>query len=141
MFILNQDTGDIDMHVGDTGSVTVHAVRASGTAWGTSGSTLAYMEFTVSQRDGTPVLQRYYKIPTSGDMEIKFENEDTDFLDPGTYNMERRYIINPIWSGTAPTGTVINALTSQSKITDGDIVRTPEKGQPKLVLRRIYGEV
>lgn len=148
MFILNPNTCDIDMHIGDTGSFTVHAVRASGTPWATSGTNLAYMEFTVMQKSGAILLQRYYKVPVSGDIEITFENEDTDKWLPGKYLMERRYIINPVWTDrssgsgtTAPSGDIINALESSAVISDGDVVRTPENGQPLLILKRIYGEV
>ena len=62
-------------------------------------------------------------------------------LENGQYQTERRYIVSPIWEGTAPISRVANALTANARIVEGSIVRVPATGQASLKIDDIYGEV
>ena len=139
MFTVGTD-GSITMHRGDTGAVWVRAVRSDEEPW----TEYDRMIFTVRNQAGEIVLQRFYRLDTDagdGICLIQFHNNDTDSWDNGTYNTERRYVINPIWSGTAPTSDVVNALTAGVRIIEGDTVRVPDNGQSTLTISDIYGEV
>ena len=139
--VVNETTGAIMMNAGDTGAIKVHAERESGTAW----TSADRMLFTVLNSAGTAVIQRYYRLDTTlgnGYALIQFHNDDTDELAPGQYRMERRYIVNPYWDGTAPTGDVTDALAEGvARIIEGDIVRIPANGQTTLTINSAYGEV
>lgn len=142
MFYIDTDTGNIEMHVGDTGAFKTHAARQSGTAW-TDADRLV---FTVRDGSGNVRLQRYYKLTTAlgnGYAEIQLHNSDTDTWPSGNYNTERRYVVNPRWSGdgTAPAGDVVDALTAGKTITEGDVVRVPDNGHATMTLLPVYGEV
>lgn len=141
MFTLNRQTGAITMHAGDTGSFKVHATRQTGEAW----TAADRMVYTVVDTAGIVVLKRYYRLDTSlgnGRALVQFHNDDTDDLAVGNYTAERRYVVNPRWDGTAPTGDVTDALAEGiAQIIDGDVVRVPANGQPPLTIQRVYGEV
>ena len=140
MFTRDPATGNIAMHRGDTGAFTVHGTRKTGTDW----TEYDRMLFTVKNGNGEIVMQRIYRLDTdlgNGRVEIQFHNNDTDQWENGTYNAERRYIVNPRWEGTAPEGDCVDAMTANAKMVDGDIVRVPEKGQFTITLNDIYGEV
>lgn len=142
MFYIDTDTGNIEMHVGDTGAFKTHGIRATGAAWTDDDR----MVFTVRNGNGTVMLKRYYKLTTAlgnGVAEIQLHNSDTDAWPAGTYNTERRYVVNARWSGdgTAPGGDVVNALTSDKEIVEGDVVRVPDNGHATMTLFTIYGEV
>lgn len=142
MFSVDHETGAITMHRGDTGAFNVAASRSSGADWTEADRLL----FTVRAADGTVVLQRFYRLDDdeglgNGVVKIQFHNNDTDTWDNGSYDVERRYIVNPYWNGTAPTGMVTDALTAGVRIVNGDIVRVPEKGHTTMTLSDIYGEV
>ena len=141
MFELDTETRNISMHAGDTGAYKVHAVRSTGDPWTANDR----MIFTVLNAAGTVVLQRYYRLDTAlgnGYCLIQFHNDDTDEWTPGNYSTERRYVINPRWSGEVPTGDVTNALAVESAIIEGDVVRVPkETGQNIISILRVYGEV
>ena len=129
------------MHAGDTGSIKVHATRQTGDDW-TSADRMVY---TIVNANGMVVLKRYYRLDTSlgnGRVLVQFRNDDTDDLAPGNYSAERRYVVNPRWEGTVPTGDVTDALAEGiGQIVDGDVVRVPANGQTGLTIQRVYGEV
>ncbi len=140
MFTWDPETGDVTMHRGDTGAYKGHASRKSGKPWTSDDRML----FTIRNAEGEVVLQRFYRLDTdlgNGIVEIQFHNNDTDSWKNGSYDTERRYIVNPRWEGTAPDGDCVNALTADARIVDGDVVRVPAKGQGTVTLGDIYGEV
>lgn len=142
MFYIDHETGNIEMHVGDTGAFKTHGIRATGAPW----TDADRMVFTVRNGSGTVMLKRYYKLTTAlgnGVAEIQLHNSDTDTWPAGTYNTERRYVVNARWSddGTAPVEAVVDALEPGNKITDGDVVRVPDNGHATMTLFAIYGEV
>lgn len=137
MFNVDLETMEITMHRGDTGAFKVSATRESGTAWTSADRALLTID-----KDGTPVIQRFYRLDTAlgnGKIQIEFHNDDTDTLENGQYNTELRYIINPYWDGTAPVNDVTDALAVDASIVGGDIVRTVI--QSTLKIDDIYGEV
>lgn len=142
MFIVDFEKGDIQMHRGDTGAFKVHCARGSGEEWTEDDR----MIFTVKNQQGEIVIQRFYRLDDAWDLgdgivQIEFHNDDTDHLENGQYQTERRYIVSPIWEGTAPTSRVADALTAGARIIDGSIVRVPKTGQSMLTIDDIYGEV
>ena len=140
MFKRDPLNGNITMHRGDTGAFRVLATRQSGEVW----TEYDRMLFTVRDGNGEIKIQRIYRLDTelgNGRTEIQFHNNDTDQWENGTYNAERRYIVNPRWEGTPPEGDCVNALTAGARIVEGDVVRVPEKGQFIITLSDIYGEV
>ena len=140
MFERDPENGNITMHRGDTGAYKVKATRKSGNAW----TSADRMIFTVRDAEGNIMLQRFYRLDTElgdGRTVIQFHNNDTDQLDGGVYNAERRYVINARWNGAAPEGDCVNALTAGVRIVDGDVVRVPEHGQFNITISDIYGEV
>lgn len=140
MFERNPENGNITMHRGDTGAYTVQATRKSGAAWTEDDR----MIFTIRDQEGEIMLQRFYRLDTelgNGVVVIQFHNGDTDTWKNGSYDAERRYVVNARWEGEAPDGDCVNALTCGSRIVDGDVVRVPKKGQSGITLSDIYGEV
>ena len=142
MFNVNLETGEITMHRGDTGSYVLHASRSDGSEW-TEDDRLLY---TVKNQQGEVVLQRFYRLDDQyglgdGVVLVEFHNDDTDTWDNGQYAVERRYVIDPIWEGTAPTSRCANALTANARMVEGSIVRVPATGQTSMTLSDIYGEV
>ena len=142
MFSVDLEKGDITMHRGDTGAFKVHASRGSGEAWTEDDR----MIFTVKNGQGEIVLQRFYRLDDQWDLgdgvvQIEMHNDDTDKWENGEYATERRYVISPVWEGTAPTSRVANALTANARIVEGSIVRVPATGQASLKINDIYGEV
>lgn len=130
------------MHRGDTGAFKIRAARGSGDDW-TEDDRLIW---TVRNSSGDIVMQRYYRLDDdeglgNGVVEVQFHNDDTDDWANGSYSTERRYIVNAYWSGTAPAGMCVNALTASAQIVDGDIVRVPEGGQSSLTVSNVYAEV
>lgn len=140
MFVVNLEDGSVTMHRGDTGAFWVRAARSTGAEFGENDR----MIYTVRAADGTIMLQRYYRLDTeagNGVCLIQFHNGDTDTWSNGNYETERRYVIGPYWDGDAPDGDVVDALTSDARIVDGDTVRVPADGQSSLILSDVYGEV
>ena len=128
------------MHRGDTGAFVVRCTRKTGTDW----TEYDRMLFTVKNGNGEIVMQRLYRLDTdlgNGVVEIQFHNNDTDSWKNGSYDTERRYIVNPRWEGTPPEGDCVNALTADARIVEGDVVRVPKKGPGQMTLSDIYGEV
>jgi hypothetical protein len=104
------------------------------------------MLYTVRNAQGEIVLQRFYRLDDQWDLGdgvvlIEFHNDDTDSWENGQYSVERRYVIDPIWEGTAPTSRCANALTADARMVEGAIVRVPATGQTTMVIDDIYGEV
>ena len=140
MFNVNLSTMDITMHRGDTGSFKVAASRASGEAWTEDDR----MILTVRDPSGAIVMQRFYRLDDQWDLGdgvvlIEFHNDDTDQWGNGSYATELRFVISPIWSGTAPTARCVNALTAGVRMVEGAIVRTVIHAN--LAIDDIYGEV
>jgi len=139
MFEYNSNGTEIKMHAGDTGAFKVKATRASGADWTEDDRML----FTI-RKDGEIVMQRFYRLDDdeglgNGVVEIQFHNNDTDEWDPGIYEMERRYDVNPRWNGTPPEGMCVNALTAGVRMVEGDVVRTVVQGT--LTIIGIMGEI
>ena len=140
MFSYNETATEITMHAGDTGAFKVKATRASGEAWTEDDRLL----FTIMNAGGDVVLQRFYRLDDdeglgNGVVEIQFHNNDTDQWEVGQYSMERRYVVNPYWNGTAPEGMCVNALTAGVRMVEGDVVRVVVQGV--LNIQGILGEV
>ena len=140
MFEYNGNASEITMHAGDTGAFKIAATRASGEAW----TSADRMLFTIMNPGGEIVLQRFYRLDDdeglgNGVIEIQFHNNDTDTWEPGTYNMERRYDVNPYWDGTPPEGMCVNALTAGVRMIEGDVVRTVVQGT--LIIQGVMGEI
>lgn len=144
MFQINSETGAITMHRGDTGAFLVTAARDDEAAW-TAADRLIW---TVRSSTGDIVIQRYYRLDDdsglgNGVVQVELHNDDTDDLAVGSYQLERRYVVNAYWDGdgTAPDGACVDALTAANQIVDGDIVRVPENGQSTLTLSTVYADV
>ena len=128
------------LHAGDTGAFKIHATRKSGTDW----TSADRMLFTVRNASNEIVMQRFYRLDDdeglgNGVVEIQFHNNDTDTWPAGAYTTERRYDVNALWSGTAPEGMCVNALTAGVRMLDGDVVRTVVQGT--LTIMGIYGDI
>ncbi len=140
MFSVDLESMAITMHRGDTGSFKVHAERKSGESWTDDDR----MIFTIKNQNGETVIQRFYRLDDQYDLGdgyvlIEFHNDDTDHLDNGQYAVELRFVISPVWDGTAPTGRCVDALTAGVKMVEGSVVRTVI--QSSLEINDIYGEV
>ena len=99
--VIDTTKGAVKMHAGDTGAYKVHSTRLTGVAWSADDR----MQLTITSPSGEKVIKRYYRLDTAlgnGWARIQFLNADTDKLSPGTYGLERRYIVAPRWDGTAP---------------------------------------
>ena len=121
----DNETGNIRMNAGDTGSFKVHCARKSGELW----TEYSRMLYTIRNQQGAIVLQRIYRLDDQYDLGdgvvlIEFHNDDTDSWDPGDYSTERRYDVNPIWEGTPSTARCVDALTSSARMIEGVPVRT-----------------
>ena len=139
-FQIDLETMDIKMNAGDTGSYIVHGERESGTEW-TADDRMLY---TVRNAQKEIVLQRFYRLDDAfglgdGWVLIEFHNDDTDDWEPGTYDIELRYDVNPVWTGTPPTGRCEDALRANAKIVEGSIVRTTTHAT--LTVEEVYGTI
>ena len=140
-FQVDLNTMDIRMSCGDTGSFKVAAELESGTAWTEDDR----MILTVMGAGGAIVLQRYYRLDDQWDLGdgivlIEFHNDDTDQWASGTYSVELRFVVAPVWDGTAPTARCVNALAAgTAKMIEGGVVRT--EIHSTLTIEPIYGEV
>ena len=125
-FKFDAATGNVLMNAGDTGSFWICCKRDSGEDWPST----ARMLFTVTSPFNEIVMQRIYRPDDQWDqgdgvMLIEFHNDDTDEWAPGTYQMERRYDLTPIWEGTPSSSRCVNALAEgTAKMIEGDVVRT-----------------
>ena len=140
-FQFDTETGDIRMNSGDTGSFKVKCTRASGDSW----DEYARMLFTIKSPQGEIVMQRIYRLDDQYDLGdgtvlIEFHNDDTDTWDPGTYTMERRYNVSPIWEGTPSTARCVDALQAgAARMIEGVPVRTVFKGT--LTIESVDGRI
>ena len=136
----NENATEITIYSGDTGAFRVKAKRRSGEDWTEDDR----MQFTIRDDNGI-VIQRWYRLDDdeglgNGVVQIEFHNADTDELEPGIYNMERRYAVSPRWkTGTAPAGMCVDALQSGNEMIDGDIVDTVVQGTLKI--NGVYGKI
>lgn len=128
-FVHDNETGNIVMYQGDTGSFKVHCSRKSGESWPET----ARMLYTIRNAAGEIVLQRIYRLDDQyelgdGVVLIEFHNDDTDEWPSGQYTTERRYDLSPVWEGTAPEGRCVDALRESAHMVEGVPVRTVFKG-------------
>lgn len=118
-FHVDPTTKTITLHRGDTGVVTINV---EGYTFGADDRAL----FTVKDGSGTAVITRVYEM-TNNAFEVEFANADTDYLAPGIYYWDARYIVDPQYDGS---GAII----------DGDSVSTP--GSPfQIVLLGTVGQI
>ena len=141
-FKVDLESMDIKMNRGDTGSFKVAATRESGTAWTDDDRML----FTIRNAQGEILIQRIYRLDDQwglgdGKVLIEFHNDDTDTWDPGQYNMELRFDIDPIWDGSpVPTERCVNALASGvPHMIEGPVVRTVI--QSSLMIEGVLGDI
>lgn len=139
-FQVDLETGDIRMNKGDTGSFKVRCSRSSGESWTAD----SRMLFTIKNGNNEIVMQRIYRLDDQwglgdGVVLIEFHNNDTDQWPVGTYQMERRYNVSPIWEGTPSDARCVDALASSARMVEGVPVRTVFQGT--LNIEDIYGEV
>lgn len=111
------DGNTITMSRGDTGSVVI---KATGHTFASEDRAL----FTVKSPEGTIVKQEAYPINENGAFTVYFLNAETDYLTPGSYTYDVRYVIGPIYD-------------SDGAIVDGDQVITPKLPQPIILLTTV----
>lgn len=141
-FQFDKETGNVKMNAGDTGAFKVHCSRASGESWPET----SRMLFTVRDGSGTIVMQRIYRMDDAwnlgdGVVQIEFHNDDTDTWEPGTYEMERRYDLSPIWQGTPSEARCVDQLGpgDHAVMVEGDVVRTVFRGT--LTIDNVLGKI
>ena len=139
-FVFHEDTGNIEMFSGDTGSFFMKFERESGDAWTED----ARMLFTVKNGAGEIAMQRIYRLDDQwelgdGVVFFEFHNDDTDTWEPGSYTTEMRIDLTPIWEGTPSSARVVNALTSSARMIEGVPVRTVFKGS--LTINAVDGRI
>ena len=141
MFNVDLETMAIKMHKGDTGSFKIGAARENSTDWTSDDRML----FTVRNGQGEIVLQRIYRLDDqydlgNGKVLVEFHNDDTDKWDTGAYSTELRFVVDPIWDGTPPTGRCVDALSPGTpQMIEGSIVRTTI--QSSLTISGIMGDI
>lgn len=124
MFSVDEATGNIQLSVGDTASFSITA----------TGYTFAEEDralFTVQDPSGEVVLERAYPLaeeePGNGVFIVQLANADTDYLQPGGYSWDVRYVLHPYYD-------------EAGRIVSGDQVITP-KAALTLTLLPVVGEV
>ena len=107
MFIVDEATGRIDMHRGDTGAFTI---SLDGYTLGENDRVM----ITFMGMGGTEIKKAYYA-PVNNQVTVTFGNPETDYLSAGDYKWDVRVVIDPEWdtSGEEPV------------IVDGAAVSTP----------------
>lgn len=125
MFAVNEETGEIQLSVGDTAAFKITA---------TGDYTFEAADralFTVKDSSGAVVLERVYPLaeadPGNGVFVVMLSNADTDYLQPGVYSWDVRYVLTPYYDETG-------------RIISGDQVITP-KAALTLTLLSVVGEV
>ena len=112
MFRVDEETGLIEMNVGDTGAFEIAGERTDGVAFTADDRAV----FTVRNAAGQIVIERIYALDNqelgNGVALVQLHNNDTDELDPGAYTWEVRFVVHPYYD-------------ENGQIVDGDIVRTP----------------
>ena len=117
MFQVDESTGKITMHRGDTGSMTF---TFTGYDW-TQDDFRALFSM---KKDSQTVKEQITRIPSSGMVTVTFANEDTDYLTPGTYEYDVRIVRNPTFD-------------NDGKLTSGTFVRTPWDPVPVEIKRTV----
>lgn len=139
-FEFDNDTGDIAMYAGDTGSFFFRIKRTSGDDWPDTARAL----FTV-KKESDIVMQRLYRLDDQwgvgdGIMLIEFHNDDTDEWVPGSYTTEFRVDMEPVWQGTPSTARCVDQLAEgAAKMIEGVPVRTVFKGS--LEIKSVDGRI
>ena len=129
-FHFDKATGNIKMCAGDTGSCLWGCEIEGGGEWPSTGRGL----WTVTDSGGNIMMQRIYRFDDQyglgdGWILMEFHNDDTDQWNPGTYNTEWRFDLNPVWDGTPSTARCVNQLAAgAAKMIEGVPVRTLFKG-------------
>jgi len=119
MFVVDADKKTITLNRGDTGEVTI---TVSGYTYQADDRAL----FTIKDSSGSVVKQTVYEM-TDNAFTVEFANADTDYLSPGIYYWDVRYIVNPQYD-------------AQGNIVDGDGVGTP--GSPfQIIILSTVGQV
>lgn len=106
MFRVDPETKKITLHRGDTGEVTF---TASGYTFSADDRAL----FTVKSGDGSEIVKTAYAMQNNSFV-VEFTNPMTDYLAPGIYYYDVRYIVDPEYD--PETGQIIE---------DGAVVSTP----------------
>ena len=106
MFTVDESTGRIEMHRGDTGAFTI---TLEGYTLGSNDRVLV----TFMGIGGTEIKKQYYT-PENNHVTVEFGNDETDWLTAGDYKWDVRVVIDPVWSSGA-----------NPEITDGAAVSTP----------------
>lgn len=120
MFYVDEDTKQITMHRGDTGSMKI-------TFTGYDFSNVnAYALFTLKQ--GTTEVKSEAHQIVNNQITIDFANADTDWVTPGTFEYDVRVIIDPVFD------------QESGLPTDGTVVRTPEDPIP-VTIKRTVGQI
>lgn len=112
MFNVDPTTKKITLHRGDTGEVTI---TASGYTYGTDDRAL----FTMKDANGTEIWKEVFEMEDNA-FTLEFTNAKTDYLAPGVYYYDVRYIVDPIYDQA--TGEIVE---------DGGQVTTP--GSPYII--------
>ena len=139
-FVFDKTTGNVRMYAGDTGSFKVHISRKNGESWPDT----ARLLYTVTNGSGEIVIQRLYRLDDQWDLGdgkflVEFHNDDTDDLTPGTYSVEMRVDLDPVWTGTAIVARCADYLAETARMVEGVPVRTVFKGD--LVIEGVSGRI
>jgi len=113
-FHVDATTKTITMHRGDTGEVTI---SVTGHTFGTDDRAL----FTVKDGSGSEIIKRVYELDEN-EFTVTFANSDTDYLAPGQYSWDVRYVIDPQYD------------PNTGEIVDGDGVSTPGSPYALMIL-------
>lgn len=89
MFLVDDETGKITLHSGDTGSVTYEFE-------GITDESQTVVLWTMKNRSGVIVKEHLANI-SNGAVQIDFLNEDTDDLAAGNYTYDVRVVYKPIY--------------------------------------------
>ena len=118
MFKVDPETKSIELHRGDTGVI---GITAKGYTFGADDRAI----FTMKGPSGTEIMKKVYEM-TDNRFEVEFANSDTDYLEPGVYSWDVRYVVNPIYV--------------HGEIIQGDAVVTPEDPMT-MTVRTTIGQV
>ena len=142
MFAVDSTSGSIEMNVGDTGAFLVAGTRDDGEDFTEDDRAV----FTIKNSNGEIVMMRLYSLDNDDDIGngvflVEFHNNDTDTWDPGQYNTELRFDVDPTWDGgPVPTGRCVNALSSGvPHMIEGPVVRTVI--QASLIIEGVLGDI
>lgn len=112
MFMVDANTGMIEMNVGDTGAFEIAGERTDGVDFTADDRAV----LTVKNAAGAIVIERIYPLADdelgNGVALVQLHNNDTDSLEPGIYTWEVRFVVHPYYDAAG-------------RIVNGDIVRTP----------------